>query len=306
MKRLLNITSGDIAGEILERSGIPGEVLVWHDILYDGPRKPGWPDEDTLHVRALFLEEETGGGLDRQHILETLRTQYTKLEKSKDYDPVILWFDACLFDQSMLSHILACMKARSIEAAELVCVDAFPGIVPFDGLGQLRPDQLASVVDQRQRVTQEQLCFAEHVDRAFAMQDKAAFVELSNCRGAPLPWIPAAVTRWLQEQPGEATGLGRLEQLALEAIRSGAKTPSEIFAFAAAHDTHPQFWGDTTLWARINKLATRTPPLVRLEGPKPLLPQWNDREMLEAFCVYPAKAKQRAHSVRNTSEDIPS
>jgi hypothetical protein len=288
MKRVLHITSGDCAGEGLKGSGVSGEVFVWHDILYDGPRKPGWPDAGTLKLRARFLEEATGGGLDRQEIFETLQSQYLKLEKSWDYDEVILWFDACLFDQSMLAHILACMNSKSIEAAELICLDAFPGIEPFDGLGQLRPDQLASVYDRRQCVTEDQFHFAERVDRAFAMQDMAAFVELSNCRGAPLPWVPAAVARWLEEQPDEATGLGRLEKLALEAVRSGSRTPSEVFAFAAAHDTHPQYWGDITLWAKINNLAKRTPPLVRLEGPTPLLPQWNGKEILEAFCVYPA------------------
>jgi len=288
MKRSLHITSGDMAGESLKKSSISGEVFVWHDILYDGPRKPGWPGEDTFHARARFLEEATGGGLGRQQILGTLRTQYMKLMESKDYDGVILWFDACLFDQSMLCHILACMKVKSNETAELVCVDAFPGIVPFDGLGQLLPEQLAAVYDQRRRVTKDQFGFAEGVDRAFALQDKAALVALSNYRGAPLPWVPAAVARWLQEQPDEATGLGRLEQLALDAIRSGSTTPPEIFAFAAAHDTHPQFWGDITLWAKINSLATRRPPLVRLEGPKPRLPQWNDKETLEGFHVYPA------------------
>jgi hypothetical protein len=288
MKRVLHITSGDCAGERLKGSGVSREVFVWHDILYDGPRKPGWPDADALKLRAQFLDEATGGGLDRREILETLRNQYLKLEKSRDYDGVVLWFDACLFDQSMLAHILACMQAKSINAAELICVDAFPGIDPFDGLGQLRPDQLASVYDLRQRVTEDQFRFAERVDRAFAMQDMAAFVELSKCQGAPLPWVPAAVARWLEEQPDEATGLGRLEKLALEAVRCGSRTPSAIFAFAAAHDTHPQYWGDITLWAKINKLATRRPPLVRLEGPKPLLPQWNGKEILEDFCVYPA------------------
>ncbi|KAF0218962.1 MAG: hypothetical protein FD174_2478 [Geobacteraceae bacterium] len=287
MKRLLHITSGDMAGESLQKSGISGEVFVWHDILYDGPRNPGWPEEDTLHARARFLEEETGGGLGSQQILETLRTQYMKLETAKDYDELVLWFDACLFDQSMLSHILACMKVKGIETADLICVDAFPGIMPFNGLGQLLPDQIASVYHQRQPVTKEQFSFAERVDRAFALQDKSAFIHLSNCHGAPLPWIPAAVTRWLQEQPDEATGLGRLEQLALEAIRSGCKTPAEIFASVAAHDTPPQFWGDITLWAKINRLAMRRPPLVRIEGPSPLLPQWNAKGTLDEFCVFP-------------------
>jgi len=32
MKTALHITSGDIAGNGLEKSGISGEVFVWHDI----------------------------------------------------------------------------------------------------------------------------------------------------------------------------------------------------------------------------------------------------------------------------------
>ncbi|OPY05590.1 MAG: hypothetical protein A4E61_00238 [Syntrophorhabdus sp. PtaB.Bin184] len=287
MKQVLHITSGDIAGDLLRKSGIAGEVFVWHDVLYDGPRNQGWPDEATLHARAQFLEDATGGGLGRNEILETLKAQYAKLGRAGDYDGVVLWFDACLFDQSMLCHVLACMKAKSIEKAALICVSAFPGIEPFDGLGQLSSPQLASLYDQRRPVTDKQFVFAEYVDRAFAMQDKAVFGELSWQQDAPLPWVPAAVARWLQEQPDEQTGLGRLEQLAMEAVRSGLSTPSEIFSFAAAHDTHPQFWGDITLWAEINKLATRRPPLVRIEGPGNLLPQWNNQQILGAIRVYP-------------------
>ena len=72
MDDTLHITSGDSAGASLAESGVPGEVFVWHDILYDGPRSPGWPDTETLEARAAFLEETTAGGLDRQLVLETL------------------------------------------------------------------------------------------------------------------------------------------------------------------------------------------------------------------------------------------
>lgn len=287
MNKTLHITSGDIAGANLRKSGVSGEVFVWHDILYDGPREPGWPGEDTLNARALFLEEITGGGLGRQEILDTLRDQYQKLETAGGYDKLILWFDACLFDQSMLSHILTCLKIKEIETAELVCVDAFPGIFPYHGLGQLSPGQLASMYPRRQPVSADQFRFAAQVDRAFVLQDPVAFTELANCREVPLPWIPAAITRWLQERPDQATGLGQLERLALEAIRSGCKAPAEIFAAVAAHDTPPQYWGDITLWAKINGLATRRPALVRIEGPAPLLPQWNCQGTIDSFLVYP-------------------
>jgi hypothetical protein len=295
MGKTLHITSGDCAGDILAKSGISGEVFVWHDILYDGPRNPGWPDDDILFARARFLEQATAGGLSREHVLDTLKRQYQKLTAAADYERIVLWFDACLFDQSMLVHILACLLHQGIRKAELLCVDAFPGIVPFNGLGQLQPSQLASVYDRRRPVTDAQFQFAKVVDKAFATQNPALLDELSRRADAPLPWIPAAVTRWLQEQPDPTTGLGRLECLALEAIRGGCETPWEIFSTVAKADTPPQFWGDTTLWAKINALADRKPPLVRIEGPAERLPQWKSKLNLKHFRIKSSSKQPNAH-----------
>jgi len=287
MKTILHITSGDIAGDSLAKSGIPGDVFVWHDILYDGPRKPGWPDDQTLDARARFLEESTGEGLSRRYVLETLKAQYAKLETASGYDMLVLWFDACLFDQSMLCHILTCMRVLGMEKVDLLCIDAFPGIEPYHGLGQLSPEQLASVYGQRQPLKTDQFLFAERVDRAFALQDQFAFKKLSGIAEAPLPWIPAAVKRWVEEQPDRLTGLSRLEKLALEAIRSGCRTLSEIFSAVSARETPPQFWGDITLWEKINALADREPPMVKIEGPKNRLPQWEGIADFKRFRVYP-------------------
>ncbi|MBI5018335.1 MAG: hypothetical protein HZB55_22965 [Deltaproteobacteria bacterium] len=285
MTDTLHLTSGDRAGEILAESAIPGEVFVWHDILYDGPRGPGWPDDRSLAARTRFLDEATGGGLGRERILSTLHSQYRTLAAAGDRERIVLWFDACLFDQAMLAHVLACMPHRGLRKAELLCIDAFPGIVPFNGLGQLRPSQLASLYDQRRPVTDAQVQFARLVDRAFALQDLGDLAELALTADAPLPWIPAAAARWLQEQPDPETGLGRLEALALEAIRNGCETTADIFAAVAASETPPQYWGDITLWAKINALADRRPPRVRIDGPLRRLPQWEGIADLARFRV---------------------
>ena len=274
----------------MAKSTIPGEVFVWHDILYNGPRKPGWPDDVTLDARAGFLEDATGGGVSKQYVLETLKTQYAKLKIASDYDTLVLWFDACLFDQSMLCHILACMWCLGNEHADLLCIDAFPGIDPYHGLGQLSPEQLASMYAQRKPLKPDHFLFAERVDRAFARQDQTEFIKLATM-AAPLPWIPAAVTRWMGEFPDKVTGLGKLEKLALEAICSGLETPMDIFSFVSARETPPQYWGDITLWEKINALADREPPLVKIEGPNARLPQWEGLADLKLFRVYPTEQR---------------
>ena len=37
MNDILHITSGDSVGGSLAKAGLAGEILVWHDILYEGP-----------------------------------------------------------------------------------------------------------------------------------------------------------------------------------------------------------------------------------------------------------------------------
>jgi hypothetical protein len=157
--------------------------------------------------------------------------------------------------------------------------------MPFDGLGQLTSAQLTFLFAGREPVTEAQFLFARIVDTVFAGRDPMALARLALDSRTPLPGMPAAAARLLQEAPDPVTGLGRLEQLALEAIRSGCSSPAEIFKAASANDSHPQFWGDTTLWAKINALADRNPPLVRIEGPTPRLPQWTGGPDLGLFRI---------------------
>ena len=294
---ILHITSGDCAGDLLSKSNISGDVFVWHDIMYDGPRNAGWPSEETLKARSEFLEVTTGKGLKKEIILDTFKKQYQKLIDAGNYKLIVLWFDACLFDQSMLVHILTCLRHRNIQNVELLCVDTFPGIKPYNGLGQLSIPQIESVYIQRQPVTDSQYAFAKIVDQAFATKNLTLLAKLATDTTAAIKWIPAAASRWLQEQPDPITGLGKLEQLALNAIRKGKDNPVDIFVDVAMNDTPPQFWGDTTLWEKINTLADHTPPFIEIKGPISKLPQWESKLELKDFKITAVNIPQTISSI---------
>jgi hypothetical protein len=285
MNQVLHITSGDAAGAGLAAASLPGEVFVWHDILYDGPREPGWPSNETIEARAHFLESETGGGLVAASVRKTLAAQYHELESVGEYEKTVLWFDACLFDQAMLCHILACVHELGGVDAELLCIDAFDGVEPYDGLGQLDAAQLRSVYDRRVAVTPPMFEYAADVDAAFATRDVDRIAALAEADGVPLPWVPAAARRWLLEQPSPDTGLGRLQSLVMDALAAGHTTPGDILSCVAAADGHPRYWGDFTLWAKVNDLAGRVPPLVKIDGPAERLPQWGERVSPSGFEV---------------------
>ncbi len=281
----LHITSGESPGECLIQSGLSGEVLVWRDVLYDGEREPGWPDRSALAARAQFLSKMTAGGMSIESALQTLESQYLKLERYSGEADLVLWFDACLYDQSMLAHLLHCIAQKNHRSVEIICVADFPGIKPFNGLGQLNCEELLSFYNKRIRVNHEQLEFAGRVDVAFARQDIRILQEIAEMEDTPLSWVPEAAKRWLEEQPDDETGLKKLETLVLEALQNGLQEPIAIFHHVSAADSSPQYWGDITLWAAINNLADRHPPLVQIEGPASRLPQWLPDKKIKQFRI---------------------
>jgi hypothetical protein len=241
-----------------------------------------------MEARSSFLGRTTGGGLDRKLVMDTMRKQYGRLENLSGYDKIILWFDACLFDQAMLCHVLNCLNlVQAGGKTELICVDSFPGILPYNGLGQLSPEEAFSVYGTRQKVSAEEFSFASRVDRAFAIQDMEEFSRLARMEKAPIPWVPAAVRRWLEEQP-DSSGLGKLQRLAIQAVKNGKKHPLDILKEVASKDTPPRYWGDTTLWSKINSLAEKTPPLVSIKGPADRLPQWTTSFSMDEFSIFPS------------------
>ena len=187
----------------------------------------------------------------------------------------------------MLVHLLACLDPDqgrvTARRVEWICLESFPGILPFHGLGQMTPEELASVYPLRRRAHGALFQLAHRADQAFALKDRTALTRLANEGPCPLPPLPGAAARWLAEYP--ETGLGRLQTLILDGVARGCRTPLELQDHVARADTPPRFWGDTHLWVLINGLAQGDAPRLRIQGPEPRLPQWESCLDLSQFSI---------------------
>src|SRR5437016_9605075 len=98
-----------------------------------------------------------------------MRQWRATIERHDLYDELILWFEHDLFDQLNLIQLLTWIRERlpSAKVVSLVCVGSFPGYPRFKGLGELTPDELASLLETRQRVSETQYSLAEIAWQAF-------------------------------------------------------------------------------------------------------------------------------------------
>lgn len=263
-RRMLHVTNGDIAAELIRLSGITGDVSVTADVLHEGPAPGGLPPERWRKVRARYLAES--GHDDYESALATLTRWDRTLDDYRSYDEVVLWFEHDLFDQLLLIRILDGFAGRNLGGTELsmICIGEFPGVGPFDGLGQLTPVQMASLLPRRQRVNEGQKLLARDAWRAFCAPDPRGLEALLARDTSPLPFLAGALRRHLEEFPWTSNGLSRSGRQILRGLAEGASTFEELFR-ATQRMEERVYMGDASFLQILRELASPPRPLVRLE-----------------------------------------
>jgi hypothetical protein len=256
---MLHITNGDSAGGSLRATGIPGQVIAWRDVLHEGPVPAGLALEALSDVRARFIAGSGWGNF--ANVRRDFGARDAALRGART---VVLWFEHDLYDQLQLIQILATLSEQPETKAEMICINAFPGIEPFHGLGQLTSPQLASLWPRRNHVSGAQLALGKRAWKAFTSPDPLSLRHLLDTNLDALPFLRAALERLREEFPVAPDGLSRTERQILQAVAAGTRSFADVFATTQRAESAP-FMGDATLRDRIATLIDAPTPLLTRE-----------------------------------------
>ena len=272
--QMLHVHPGDCSAAALRESGVEGKVTVWCEVLLRGPLRLH-KTEESRRERAEFLSEGTGGALSVEQCEQWRTRQDNGLLAYADYPETVLWFDACLYDQTILVHLLDWFASQDLAERQLslLCVGQHPEFERFCGLGELTPAQLLALLPQRVPVTPAMFDLAQRSWRALCADTPLAVAQVATSDTSALPYLGEALIRFLEQFPAVGDGLSRLERECLAAVANGATDPIEVFSAASTAEPHP-FFGDTMVWECLNRLARAATPLLAIGGPEPFLPQW--------------------------------
>ena len=259
LRVMLHVTNGDIALALLGEAGLPGTAIAWRDVLHEGPVPARVTREELRRMRATFIA-------DRGWVpYETALHQFTERDAAlaDAHRGVTLWFEADLDDQLQLLQVLADLQAFHVPAHSIsvVCVDAFPEIERFVGLGQLAPRDFADLYEERWPMTDDGLAFASSAWKAFTANEPTGLAAIAMAKRADLSFVPAAFDRLMHEYPALSNGLTLTEARILRAIDRGLDRAGAVFARISDQEGRP-FLGDTTCWSRMSELAGAREPLL--------------------------------------------
>ena len=262
----LHVTNGDCAGDKLRRI-VDGAVTITADPLHEGPA-PAVDGDAWYDLRARFL---SNGDARFEDIKAQLAAWDRAILDGARTGSVVLWFEHDLFDQLQLIRTLDVIgrpeRAALHSKASLICIDRFPGVERFVGLGQLAAEQLATLVGTERPVTPEQYALASRAWKAFRSSDPRALFDLTVALegDTTLEFLRDALLRFFAEYPSASNGLSQTAQLALDVLAEDPMAGGALFAAAQSREARP-FLGDTIFFEILRTLASARVPLVSLSS----------------------------------------
>ena len=238
MPAALHVTNGDaVVPELAAAAGIdPADVLVWREVLHDGPVPAGLDPDELARVRARHLAARDWSPADidvtKDAALAMMRERDRRLATHPRGGEVVLWFEDDLFDALLLAQIEDRLAGRGNGT----------GAGPVTRVRLRHPPRgdLAAALAAREPIDPDPADFA-----ALRSPDPRAWTA-----------VPA-FARLLEELPDSRSGLSRLERQILDALADGPRTPHDLFTAAVASED-PPWVGDATVYA----LARELHPLV--------------------------------------------
>jgi hypothetical protein len=264
---MLHIHNGDASANIAKQTSLPGEHFAWRESLITGPTPADLSDDDWRRVRAQHLSEAYGADL--QECARSLLDQEEALSSFPAHDEVVLWFEHDLFCQLHLIYLLAWFGRQQLGATKLslVCIGEFPGRENFRGLGELTPQEFASLFPARQQVTSIQLELATAAWQAYCSPDPTNIEVMLRSDTSALPFLNPALRAHLERFPATTNGLSRIENCALQFVRDGVIKFSDLF-LRFGNEEPVYGLGDAQFWLALRRLNAAFPPLLEVAGVK--------------------------------------
>jgi hypothetical protein len=260
--RFLHVANGHSVTGTIAVAMIPGTLSIWADALHEGPVPADVTDDELVNVRAQHLAAD---GHIPDEVAAELRQWREALDSFARYPELVLWYEHDLFDQLNLIQVLdrLARQPRGGTRVSLISIASCPGRPSFKGMGELTPDELASLFEARQPVDDQQFTVAQAAWRAFRAADPRALQALLSTDLSPLPFLAAALRRHLEEFPSTSNGLSRSEQHLLELVAAGHADIWQLFPLM--HEGEECFYiADLSFWRVCSDLAAASPPLLEI------------------------------------------
>ena len=256
---MLHLHNGDIVNVLARRAGIPGRHIPFRETLITGPVRPNLAMQEWIEERARFLSEHYTENLlrTRNELLE----QEQLLDRARDEEEVVLWFEHDLFCLVNLIYLLTRLsKCRRLSI-----------IWCSTPLGTMEDEEVSKQYHSRYAVAPAMLNAAALAWRAYTSDDATQLNKMLDADFVDFPFLRDGFLLHASRFPSTRNGLGEVEQRAMAGIDAGAT--DFVTLFTRFDQSPPRFgFGDGEFLRHLRRLASCAVPMITIteaEGETP-------------------------------------
>lgn len=233
-KETLHIANGDDIFDRLKILEIPGEVLIWREMLCEGPTTQDIASPEFKEMRQKFLEKTyhiSATEYETEFISELLKLKTLNL-----YDEIILWFEFDLFSHiNMLAAISHIVERQDQVPIYLVCSGWVRGENELLPLSELNQKQFQDHYQRKMLLTLEDLETASLIWEIYCSSNplriKAEIKKTSNFQ-----YLSSSLRAHIERFPSVKTGLNTLETNVLKLIdQHDIKSLNHLLGYALGY-----------------------------------------------------------------------
>jgi len=250
--KTLHIVNGDSLAEQMQELNLPGELIVWRELLCEGPTQKDI-NSAFFQLRKKFLLKTYNISADNYE--ERFISEIKKLKSLKNYNKVVLWFEFDLFCHlNMLAAISLLTDKHGEIPISLVCSKKLQGEKEFQALSQLSLKELENHYKNSIQLNTEDIEVAVLVWELYCgdnplklkpqIKIKTNFEYLSSC-------VRAHIERF----PNSVTGINSLERNVLRLIENhDIKNENHLLGYALQYQGYYGY-SDTQMQRLLKRLS---------------------------------------------------
>ena len=230
-KKLLHISNGDDLQEKVLALKLPGDHIVWREILCEGPSSLEVGEEEFIRIRQKFLQENYN--IAPEEYQKKFVAELEKLAVINNYDEIVLWFEFDLFSHmNMLALITFLVQNKKNDPLYLVCSRKLEGEEEISPLSELSLKNLKAHYKHKIALTESDVSTALHTWELYC-GEKHKRLSSEIKKSSNFEYLASSIRAHLERFPNAKTGLNALEVNVLKLIKKhDIKSHNHLLGYA--------------------------------------------------------------------------
>lgn len=224
--KVVHIVNGDSTAILLRSSGLPGDIIIWREMLCEGSLYEKVATQKFYAIRSEWFKEQPS--LKRFDYNREAMPELDKIHDLSTYDEVVLWFEYDLFCQVNLLAVGSVLHTSYSDKRNysLVCTGFKYGFETLQTLADHEIAEFAGLFASRMPLEEIDLKFLARVWLLFANVDIHQLYHLPDYH--KFPYLKPAMHQHLERFREDEDGLTEIGRQIVHLVDSGIKTKNGV------------------------------------------------------------------------------